>query len=98
MKSKLALAAALLVAGVASASAQSLTFRIGPQPSFGVWNPGAYPYARDRHDVCQRKAWRLREFDRHAAADGRISRSERREHDELRADLDRSCGRYRWRG
>lgn len=96
MKKKLGLAAVLLVAGVGAAAAQSITLRLGPQPPAPGWGP-SYPYARHHHDVCQRKAWRLHQYERHAAADGRLSRHERAEIGELRRDLDRTCGRYRWR-
>ena len=46
---------------------------------------------------CQDKAARLRDFDRRAASDGRVTRDERRTHDKLRADLDRTCGGFRMR-
>jgi hypothetical protein len=85
---KIILAAALVVVGATSASAQ---FARSP------WRQGEHPYAERRHKACQDKAWRLREFDRRAAADGRVSPRERRIHDALRADLDRTCGGFRWR-
>ena len=98
MMKKLALVAGLLACGAVDASAQSITLRFGPQPTPPIWVPGAFPYEVRRHDVCQRKAWRLREYERFAAADGRLSWRERRELNALRYDLDRSCGRFRWRG
>ncbi len=98
MIKKFGIAACLLVAGTASAFAQSVTFRVGPPPPAPSWQQGAHPYARRNHDVCHRKAWRLHEYERYAASDGRVSGRERREIESLRIDLDRSCGRYRWRG
>jgi hypothetical protein len=86
---KIILAAALVVVGATSASAQ-----FAPSP----WRQSDHPYAERRHKICQEKAWRLRDFDRRAAADGRLSWRERRIHDSLRADLDRTCGGFRWRG
>lgn len=98
MLKKLGLAAGLLVVGVASAAAQVVTLRIGPPPVAPVWVPNVHPYARHHHEVCHRKAWRLHQYERYAASDGRISWRERREINQLRYDLDRTCGRYRWRG
>lgn len=98
MIKKLGLTLGLLVVGVTAAAAQSVTFRVGPPPQAPSWSQGAHPYARRNHDVCHRKAWRLREYERHAASDGRIGGRERREIESLRYDLDRTCGRYRWRG
>ncbi len=98
MMKKLAIAAGLLVVGAASVSAQSITFRIGPQPTAPRWERNAFPYESRYHSNCQRKAWRLSQFERAAASDGRIGPRERREIITLQADLDRSCGRFRWRG
>lgn len=109
MLKTIGLAAALLAAGIASASAQ---YRPGPGPGPGpgarpwdappppppAWSQGANPYARHHHGECHRKAWRLRQYERYATADGRLSWGERRELAALRRDLDRTCGRYRWRG
>jgi hypothetical protein len=98
MMKKLALVAGLLAVGAVDASAQSINLRFGPQPPPPVWSRGAFPYEARRHDVCQKKAWRLREYERIAASDGRISRSEQRELNSLRFDLDRTCAKARWRG
>lgn len=98
MMKKLAIVGALLVAGTAGATAQSITLRFGPQPKPQVWAPGLFPYQARYHDVCMRKAWRLREYERFAAADGRLSWRERRELNSLRYDLDRTCGKFRWKG
>jgi hypothetical protein len=95
MMKKLALAVGLLTVGAAAASAQSVQFRVGPPPPQPTWNKGGFPYEARRHDRCQKQAWRLREYERFAASDGRISWRERREIASLRADLDRTCGRYR---
>ncbi len=94
---KLALVAGLIAVGTAGASAQSINLRFGPQPPPPTWSKGAYPYEVRRHDNCQRKAWRLREYERYASSDGRISGRERRELEALRYELDRSCGKFRWR-
>lgn len=98
MIKKLGLAAGLIVVGMVPAVAQSVTLRFGPTPPAPVWRQDAYPYARRHHEVCHRKAWRLREYERYAASDGRISGREQREINSLRYDLDRTCGRWRWRG
>jgi hypothetical protein len=98
MMKKLALVAGLLAVGAVDASAQSVTFRAGPQPPPPRYERNAFPYEARRHDICQRKAWRLNQFERAAAADGRLSRSERREIADLQVDLDRTCGKFRYRG
>ena len=86
MKAVLA-AAALLVAGASAASAQH-----------APWQRGLYPYEARHHSVCQDKAFRLHQFERRAAADGRISWRERQIAESLRRDLRRTCGGWRWRG
>lgn len=83
------LAASLLAVGATAASAQ-----FAPRP----WLKSEFPYAERHHRVCQDKAWRLHEYERRAAADGRISPREMRIMRDLRYDLDRTCGRFRWRG
>lgn len=98
MMKSLGIAAGVLVAGIATASAQSITLRLGPTPAAPVWAPGLHPYAKRHHAVCHDKAWRLHQYERAAASDGRVSSRERREIASLQADLDRTCGRYRWRG
>lgn len=95
MIKNLVLAAGLLAVGAVEASAQSVQFRIGPQPPPPEFRRDAFPYEARRHGDCQRKAYRLREYERYAASDGRLSFRERREIDSLRRDLDRSCGRFR---
>ena len=86
MKS-LIVAAGILLAGATSASAQH-----------GPWSQGNHPYAQRHLSVCQDKAFRLHNFERRAASDGRISYNERQTIFSLKRDLDRTCGRYRWRG
>jgi hypothetical protein len=85
----LIIAASLIAISATAASAQVV---IVPYSS------GHYPYAERHHRVCQEKAWRLHSFERRATADGHLSRREREEIAYLRRDLDRTCGRYRWRG
>lgn len=79
------LAAGLVVIGASAASAQS------------VWRKEEYPYAQRHHAMCQAKARQLHDYERRAAADGRLSWRERRTIESLRRDLDRTCGRFRWR-
>lgn len=81
----LLVAAGLIVAGTAVASADP-------------WSRGRFPYEERHHHVCQDKAHRLHDFERRARADGHVSHREREIMRELEIDLDRSCGRYRWRG
>ena len=88
MKS-LIIAASLIVVGATSAAAQ-----YAPRP----WTRDAHPYAQRHHGVCQKKAWDLNQYERRAASDGRITGYERRNIAALQRDLDRTCGRYRWRG
>lgn len=80
------MAAGLMILGVTTASAQ------------GRWNKSDHPYAERHHSVCQMKARELHGYERRAAADGRFSWRERRTVNALRRDLDRTCGRFRWRG
>jgi hypothetical protein len=94
MKSLILAAAALLV-GATSASAQ---FFPGPPPGHAPWARDRYPYVERHHSVCQEKAWRLRSYERRATADGRFDRREREIMRRLRWDLDRTCGRFRWHG
>jgi hypothetical protein len=61
-----------------------------------VWTP-AFPYQARYHDTCQRKAWRLRWFERQAGADGYFTWSERNELRALRRDVRATCGDWRWR-
>jgi hypothetical protein len=68
-----------------------------PAPSFPVWTR-SFGYSERYHDTCQRKAWRLRWFERRAESDGYLSGGERAEIFSLRRDLRRTCGDFRWRG
>lgn len=90
MKSLILAAGALLI-GVTAASAQ---YYPGP-PS---WARDRHPYAQRHHSVCQEKAFRLNGFERRAGRDGHFDRREREIMRQLRWDLDRTCGRFRWRG
>ena len=110
MLKKLGLAMSLLMVGAVSASAQfgpppsrtlpppGSRFDAGPPPATPAWRQGHHPYARQHHADCHRKAWRLHRFESYARSDGRLSKDERRLIEGLRYDLDRTCGRYRWRG
>ena len=104
---KAILAVALLAVGATAAAAQygggprpdQRRWSAPPPPPVVVpWTKADHPYAERRHKVCIKKAWELREFDRHAAADGWFSPREKRTHAVLKADLDRTCGGFRWRG
>lgn len=66
------------------------------QPPHHQWSQGRHPYGKRHHGECQEKAFRLHSYERRAAEDGRISRSERATIRSLQHDLDRSCGRFRW--
>ena len=83
----LIIAASLIALGATSATAQ-----------FNPWVRGQYPYAQRYHNVCQDKAQRLHAFESRAMADRQLTFQERREIRFLQRDLDRTCGRYRWRG
>lgn len=88
MKTVLA-AIGLLAIGVSTAAAQ-----FGPPP----WRRDEHPYAQRHHRVCQEKAFRLHEFERRAASDGRLDRRERFIIRDLERDLARTCGGHRHRG
>lgn len=79
------LAAGMVVAGTSFASAEP-------------WHRDRFPYEERHHAVCQEKAHRLWEYEHRAKADGHLSHREREIIRELEFDLDRTCGRYRWRG
>ena len=85
----LIIAAGLVVVGATSAAAQ-----YAPQ----TWAKGSHPYAQRNHSVCQDKAIRLHKYEHRAASDGVLTRAERQTIVALKRDLDRTCGRYRWRG
>lgn len=90
------IAAGVLAATVTSAAAQ---FFSGPPPGAPPpWARDRYPYAERHHRICQDKAWRLYSYERRAASDGFLTPRERFIMRELRFDLDRTCGRWRWRG
>ena len=104
MKS-LVIAAALLAIGVSTADAQ---YRPAPPPPTQqrVYVPvppppppryiaAEHPYPQRYHNICQEKAHRLADYQRHAAADGYISPRERATIRILERDLNRTCGRYR---
>ena len=81
------IAAGLLAVGATAVSAQSIR-----------WSRDHHPYHERHHSLCQAKAIDLNRYERRATSDGRLSRSERAIMRDLERDLDRTCGRYRWRG
>jgi hypothetical protein len=88
---KVIIAVSLLVIGATGATAQPFDGR-------GEWRRGDHPYARPQHGSCQAAARRLANYERRAYRDdGRLVLSERRVMADLRRDLDRRCGGYRWR-
>ncbi len=82
-------AAAVIVLSATGAAAQ-----YSPQP----WTKGSHPYGQQHHASCQQKAIQLHRYENRAASDGVLTRSERQNIVALKRDLDRTCGRYRWRG
>lgn len=85
MNKLLVTAALLTIAGATGASADP-------------WRREHHPYAERHHHVCQDKAHRLHAFEMRARSDGHMDRREREIMHRLQADLDRTCGRYRWHG
>jgi hypothetical protein len=104
MKKLLALTAAAIACSATIVSAQPFgrqDGRFDSRPDHGRhehWRRDFHPYAERHHSICQDKARRLYAFERRATYDGRLSFWERRELAALQRDLDRTCGRYRWRG
>ena len=84
----------IVAAGLLAVTATSASAQFGPRP----WSRAEHPYAQHHHSICQEKAIRLHDYERRAASDGRIDRHERHTIQALQHDLDRTCGRYRWRG
>ena len=84
----------IIAAGMLALAATSASAQYAPQ----VWSKGAHPYAQRHHSVCQQKAIQLHRYENRAASDGVLTRSERQNIVALKRDLDRTCGRYRWRG
>ena len=85
---KIVIASGLLALFTGAANAQ-------PVPS---WEKDKYPYAKKHHAVCIDKSRRLHGYEARAKADGKLTRSERNRMAALQRDLDRTCGKYRWRG
>ena len=84
--------ALIVAAGLIAVCATSAAAQYNP------WVRGQYPYAQRYHNVCQDKAQRLHAYERRAAADRFLTFQERRTIRTLQRDLDRTCGRFRWRG
>lgn len=70
----------------------------GASAQYAPWSRDAHPYPQRHHASCQQKAHRLHDYERRAARDGRVDRHERETIRALERDLDRTCGRYRFRG
>jgi hypothetical protein len=89
----------LLAVTATSASAQfgPGPFR-GPPPPAPGYDRGIHPYEGRHHRSCQEKSWRLHQFERRAAADGRLDRRERAIIADLERDLRITCGGHRHRG
>ena len=86
--------ALIIAAGLLAVTATSASAQYAPR----AWDRVEHPYAQSRRSDCQAKAIRLHDYERRAARDGRIDRHERETIRALERDLDRSCGRFRWRG
>lgn len=102
----LVIAAAALIAGAVTLT-PAVVAQPGPRPNRPCVIPPAPPlpphtnifnYNKRNHRVCQQKAWQLHSYERCAASDGRLSPREQRIIVELKRDLDRTCGGWRWRG
>lgn len=86
----------LLTAGILAAIT-TLGASAAMAQQYQRWSRDVHPYERRHHSVCQQKAQRLHNYERRAARDGRITQQERRNMRQLERDLDRTCGRYRYR-
>ena len=84
----------IVAAGLLALAATTAAAQYAPQ----VWSKGSHPYAQRHHTVCQQKAVQLHRYEHRAASDGVLTRGERQNIVALKRDLDRTCGRYRWRG
>lgn len=72
------------------------TIILQPMPSVPFHR--SHGYSERRHNLCQKKAWELHQYERHAAADGYLSRRERATIRYLKDELADKCGGFRWRG
>jgi uncharacterized membrane protein YebE (DUF533 family) len=84
----------LAAVGLLAVTATAASAQFAREP----WHKDKYPYEQRHHAICQDKAYRLHQFERRAASDGRIDRRERATIEALRNDLARTCGGFRWRG
>ena len=84
----------IIAAGMLALAATSASAQYAHKP----WSKEGHPYAQRHHSVCQDKAIRLHRYENRASSDGVLTRSERQNIVALKRDLDRTCGRYRWRG
>jgi hypothetical protein len=94
----------LIAAGMLAVSASAASAQFGPPPFRGPAPPppgydrSIHPYEGRHHRVCQEKSFRLHQFERRAASDGRLDRRERAIIRDLERDLARTCGGHRHRG
>jgi hypothetical protein len=84
----------LVAVGMLAVTATAASAQFGPSP----YNRDIHRYDQRHHAVCQDKAMRLHQFERRAAADGRLDRREREIIRGLERDLARTCGGFRHRG
>lgn len=90
--------------GFLAVTATSASAQFGPPPFRGPPPPppgydrSIHPYEGRHHRVCQEKSFRLHQYERRAAADGRLDRRERFIIRDLQRDLARTCGGFRHRG
>ena len=98
MKTLLA-AVGLLAVTATTASAQFGPGPLrGPPPAAPGYDRSIHPSEGRHHRECQDKSFRLHQFERRAASDGRVDRRERMVIRALERDLARTCGGYRHRG
>lgn len=94
----LVVAAGMLALGATAANAQYKNEPWVKEYKVEPWQKDRYPYAERHHRTCHFKAWRLWNYEKRAARDGKISFNERVTIRALKRDLDYTCGKWRWRG
>ncbi len=83
----------IIATGLLAISATAASAQFAPRP----YTPGQHTYERRNHRECEDKAYRLHQFERRAASDGRIDRRERAIIAQLERDLRITCGGHRYR-